>query len=78
MQAAGEDDVDKAVRAARAALKHESWKHLPASDRGALMYKLADLIEQKRELLATIEAWDNGWSFTRVCAPFVNTHSRDA
>ena len=42
------------------------------------MYKLADLIEQKRELLATIEAWDNGRSFTRLGAPFVNTHSRDA
>ena len=62
MQAAGEEDVDKAVKAARAALKHESWKQLSATDRGALMYKLADLMEQKRELFATIDAWDNGGS----------------
>lgn len=62
MQAAGEEDVDAAVRAAHAALKHESWKLLPASDRGALMYKLADLIEQNREIFATIDAWDNGGS----------------
>ena len=62
MQAAGEEDVDRAVKAARAALKHESWQQLSATDRGALMYKLADLMEQKRELFATIDAWDNGKS----------------
>ncbi|KAJ5090605.1 hypothetical protein N7532_009289 [Penicillium argentinense] len=58
--AAGEEDVDTAVKAARKALKDPSWKQLPATNRGALMLKLADLIEQHKETLATIETWDNG------------------
>ncbi|KAB8255802.1 aldehyde dehydrogenase domain-containing protein [Aspergillus pseudonomiae] len=58
--AAGAEDVDKAVNAAKAALKHDSWKLLPATDRGMLMGRLADLIEQNKELFATIDAWDNG------------------
>jgi len=60
VQSASEQDVDKAVQAAKAALKHPSWKHLPGTDRGRLMTKLADLIESQKELLASIEAWDNG------------------
>ena len=71
VQAAGEEDVDSAVKAARAALKHESWKELPASERGALMYKLADLMEQKRELFATIDAWDNGGSRPSLDLPSI-------
>ncbi|PYH47330.1 aldehyde dehydrogenase family protein [Aspergillus saccharolyticus JOP 1030-1] len=58
--AANEEDVDLAVKAARKALKDPSWKLLPATERGHLMLKLADLIEQHRETLATIETWDNG------------------
>ncbi|KAL1966435.1 hypothetical protein VTN77DRAFT_4577 [Rasamsonia byssochlamydoides] len=58
--AAGEDDVDVAVKAARKALKDPSWKLLPPTDRGRLMHKLADLVEQHKETLATIETWDNG------------------
>jgi aldehyde dehydrogenase (NAD(P)+) len=33
---------------------------MSATERGALMLKLADLIEQHKETLATIETWDNG------------------
>ncbi|KAJ5681867.1 hypothetical protein N7523_010865 [Penicillium sp. IBT 18751x] len=58
--AAGEEDVNIAVAAARKALKDPSWKGLSPTDRGALMIKLADLIEQHKETLATIETWDNG------------------
>lgn len=49
-----------AVKAARKALKDPSWKLLPPTERGQLMLKLADLVEQHRETLATIETWDNG------------------
>ncbi|KAK6067092.1 aldehyde dehydrogenase [Seiridium cupressi] len=63
VQAAGEVDVDRAVKAAHAALKHPSWKKLPATERGILMSKLADLIEENRELFATIDAWDNGKTY---------------
>jgi aldehyde dehydrogenase (NAD+) len=57
---ASAEDVDRAVLAAHKALKHPSWKRLPATERGMLMMKLADLMEQNKELLATIDAWDNG------------------
>lgn len=60
VDAAGAEDVDKAVNAAKAALAHPSWKLLPATERGQLMARLADLLEQNRELLASIDAWDNG------------------
>ncbi|KAJ5096002.1 retinal dehydrogenase 2, partial [Penicillium alfredii] len=58
--AAGEEDIDFAVQSARKALRDPSWKLLPGTDRGNLMFKLADLIDQHRETLATIETWDNG------------------
>ncbi|KAI0160333.1 aldehyde dehydrogenase [Xylariaceae sp. FL1272] len=60
VEAASADDIDEAVSAARAALNHESWRDLSATDRGRLMFALADLAEQEKELLATIETWDNG------------------
>ncbi|KAI1340648.1 aldehyde dehydrogenase domain-containing protein [Xylariaceae sp. FL0016] len=66
VQAAGEEDVDKAVKVAQKALKDPNWKRLAATDRGNLMYKLADLMEENRELLATIDAWDNGKSYTEA------------
>jgi len=60
VEAASADDVDKAVKAARAAFKDPSWSELPATDRGAIMYKFADLLEEHKEALATLETWDNG------------------
>ena len=60
VQAATAADVNKAVTAAKKALKHGSWKLLPGTERGRLMAKLADLMEEEQELLATIDAWDNG------------------
>jgi aldehyde dehydrogenase (NAD+) len=64
VEAASADDVDKAVKAARAAFNNPSWRDLPATSRGALMYKLASLIEEQRETLATLETWDNGKPYT--------------
>lgn len=58
--AADPEDVDLAVKAARKAFKNPSWRDISPSDRGALMFKLAQLIEENREVLATIETWDNG------------------
>ena len=52
--------MDKAVQAAKKALQHQSWKNLGGTERGKLMAKLADLIEENKELLASIDAWDNG------------------
>ncbi|EEH07077.1 retinal dehydrogenase [Histoplasma capsulatum G186AR] len=64
VQAAGAEDVDIAVKAARRALKDPSWKCLSATGRGKLMVRLSELVEQHKEILATIEAWDNGKPYT--------------
>lgn len=60
VQAANSEDVDKAVNAARVACNDPSWKQISASERGQLLGRLADLVEDEKELLATIDAWDNG------------------
>ncbi|KAH7159424.1 Aldehyde/histidinol dehydrogenase [Dactylonectria estremocensis] len=59
VHAADTSDVEDAVRAAREAFEG-GWIETPGTDRGRLLYKLADLIEQHGELLAAIESWDNG------------------
>uniref|UniRef100_A0A1D5QAD4 aldehyde dehydrogenase (NAD(+)) n=2 Tax=Macaca TaxID=9539 RepID=A0A1D5QAD4_MACMU len=54
-------DVDKAVKAARQAFQIGSpWRTMDASERGRLLYKLADLIERDRLLLATMESMNGG------------------
>ncbi len=54
-------DVDLAVKAARKAFHAKSaWRRMSASERGNLLYRLADLIEQNKEELATLESLDNG------------------
>uniref|UniRef100_A0A2K5DME1 aldehyde dehydrogenase (NAD(+)) n=1 Tax=Aotus nancymaae TaxID=37293 RepID=A0A2K5DME1_AOTNA len=55
------EDVDKAVKAARQAFQIGSpWRTMDASERGRLLYKLADLIERDRLLLATMESMNGG------------------
>ncbi|KAI5818024.1 aldehyde dehydrogenase-like protein [Pyronema omphalodes] len=58
--AAQSEDVDVAVKAARAAFEDPSWSELSPADRGQLLYKLADLIEKHRDILATLDTWDMG------------------
>ncbi len=67
-------DVDKAVGAARTAFTSGDWPKLSARQRGNLLYKLADLIEQNKEELARLETLDNGKPLTEamtVDLPFV-------
>src|ERR687884_571917 len=52
-------DVEKAVAAARRAFEGK-WSKMSARDRGKLLYKLAQLIEQNSAELAEIETTDNG------------------
>src|SRR5580704_14955066 len=54
-------DVDKAVAAARAAFETGAWRRkMTASQRGAMINRLADLIEKHADELAQLEALDNG------------------
>jgi aldehyde dehydrogenase (NAD+) len=53
-------DVDRAVKAARRAFDDGPWRRMDARDRGALIYKLADMMEDELEELAALETLDNG------------------
>src|SRR5947208_13445257 len=55
-------DVDRAVQAARRAFEDGGgpWRKLSASERGRLIWRLADLDEKNNEHLAELESLDNG------------------
>jgi (Z)-2-((N-methylformamido)methylene)-5-hydroxybutyrolactone dehydrogenase len=53
-------DVDKAVKAASAAMREGPWATMTASNRGKLMNRLADLVAANAERLAEVEVRDNG------------------
>ncbi len=53
-------DVDRAVKAARNAFEGGPWPKMDARDRGKLLNRLADLVEQNLEELAALETLDNG------------------
>ncbi len=55
---AREKDVDKAVAAAAKAFP--AWRRMAAMDRGRLLLKLADAIEENAEELARLESIDTG------------------
>ena len=57
---AGAEDVDRAVKAARAAFQDGAWSRLHASERGRLLYRLARLVEDHAQELAEIDAVDAG------------------
>ncbi|HEY7120610.1 MAG TPA: aldehyde dehydrogenase family protein [Tepidisphaeraceae bacterium] len=53
-------DIDKAVKSARKAFEKGPWRRMNARERGRILYKLADLIEQNKDELAKLETLDNG------------------
>lgn len=54
------EDIQRAVTAARKAFESGPWPKLTPSQRGRLLLKLADLIEQNAQELAQLETLDNG------------------
>ncbi|GCA52318.1 aldehyde dehydrogenase PuuC [Sinorhizobium sp. KGO-5] len=60
MPEAREADVDRAVEAARKALHDGPWPKLSATQRGKLLYKLADLVAEHAGKLAELETRDTG------------------
>jgi phenylacetaldehyde dehydrogenase len=53
-------DVNLAVKAARKAFDEGPWPRMSPSERGRIMWKIADLIEKNAEEFAQLEAPDNG------------------
>jgi phenylacetaldehyde dehydrogenase len=54
------EDINRAVSAARNAFEHGPWPNLTSSERGRLIWKLADLLEENLEEFAELESLDNG------------------
>jgi phenylacetaldehyde dehydrogenase len=57
-------DIDLAVKAARKAFETGPWRKMSASERGRLIWKLGDLIDQNLEEFAFLESLDNGKPLT--------------
>jgi phenylacetaldehyde dehydrogenase len=53
-------DVDRAVRAARAAFESGPWPQMRPAEREVLMWRLAELLERNAAELAELESLDNG------------------
>ncbi len=59
-ECASQADTDRAINAARRALNTGPWADMRATERGKLLYKLADLIEERAQQLGEIETQDSG------------------
>jgi len=53
-------DIDAAVRAARRAFEQRSWRGMSPHDRGLLLLRIADKVEQNADELAELETLNNG------------------
>src|ERR1700761_640995 len=58
--AADKEDVDEAVKAARAAFDGGEWSRLTPSVRGQLLWKIAELLERDFDAFVRLETIDNG------------------
>ncbi|MDQ1660697.1 MAG: aldehyde dehydrogenase, partial [Blastococcus sp.] len=56
--AAAPEDVDRAVAAARKAVK--PWSKLPGSERAKYLFRIARIIQERSRELAVLESLDNG------------------
>src|SRR6185436_17961453 len=77
--AAGAEDVNRAVDAARKAFESNAWSGLSGTERGNLLWKIADLIEKYTDELAELETLDNGKPLktsSRVDVPQAVRHFR--
>jgi len=55
---ASESDIDLAVKSAKEAFK--TWRKTTVKERAKILNKIADIIDENKELLATVETMDNG------------------
>lgn len=57
---AGAGEVDLAVAAATKAFDTGPWRSMTPHDRGRILWRLADLIEERAEVFGQLDALDNG------------------
>src|SRR5579863_7947717 len=58
------EDINRAVKAARAAFDSGPWSKITPSERGRLIWKIADQIDKHLEEFAQLESLDNGKPLT--------------
>src|SRR5437763_4355496 len=58
------DDIEAAVKAARRAFDNGPWRKMTPSERGRLIWKLGDLLDEHLEEFAYLESLDNGKPLT--------------
>jgi acyl-CoA reductase-like NAD-dependent aldehyde dehydrogenase len=79
VEEAGAAEVDAAVRSAREAFESPKWRRMDPHRRSALLWRLADLVEQNAEFIAATETRDNGkplFESSKVDIPFVVANLR--
>lgn len=71
-------DVERAVTAARRALQNPVWRDMTATQRGKLLYQLAELIERDAKKIGEIETTDSGklLAETRAQSAYVGDYYR--
>lgn len=62
------EDVDAAVAAAQAAFRSPAWRGITPTQRGRLLYRLAEILDEEAERLAVIESRDNGKLIAEMAA----------
>ena len=60
VHAAGKEDIDDAVGAARRAFRNPSWSAMDPSVREKLLWRIADLLEERTEQIGITETLNNG------------------
>ena len=60
MANAGEQDVADAITSAERAFKHGPWSTMPDSERGKILWRIADMVEERRMELGRMESISNG------------------
>lgn len=63
---ASDEDIENAVHAAREAFENGPWSAMTPLERGDLLYKLANLIEEHQQYIAEIDSLDNGKPVSEV------------
>ena len=58
------EDIDRAVKTARAAFEEGEWPRMTPAARGRLLHRIGDLILEHGDELATLETLDNGKPLT--------------
>jgi phenylacetaldehyde dehydrogenase len=60
------EDVDRAVKAARASFEAGTWRELPPAERARILWKVGDLIEERAAEFAELDSLDNGKPITET------------